>query len=116
MRTALERLGLYTPEREECVLALLDASEPNPFDALADAGLRFDAGAGTQQIFRVIAPRLGKESIDREARDQIMLPLREVGVLGIAYADTENRSVEPNYWKPKSPNNVYVVTDDSRHS
>jgi len=112
VRAALDRLGLLTPEREECVLALLDAAEPSPFGALADAGLAFSSGASTQQIFRVIAPRLGKESIDREARDQIMLPLREVGVLGIAYADTENRTVERNYWKPKSPNNVYVVTDD----
>jgi BsuBI/PstI restriction endonuclease domain len=112
VRAALEKLGLLTAEREECVLALLDTSQPNPFDALADAGLRFNAGAGTQQIFRFIAPRLGRESIDREARDQIMLPLREVGVLRIGYADTENRAVELNYWKPKSPNNVYVVTDD----
>lgn len=112
VQAALDRLGLHTAERAECVLALLDASEPSPFGQLADAGLRFSAGASTQQIFRAIAPRLGKESIDREARDQIMLPLREVGVLGIAYADTESRAVEPNYWKPKSPNNVYVVTDD----
>lgn len=84
----LERLGLHTPEREECVLALLDDSEPSPFRVLAEEGLPFSSGASTQQIFRVIAPRLGKETIDREARDQIMLPLREVGVLGIAYADT----------------------------
>lgn len=112
VRAALERLGLHTAEREECVLALVDASDPNPFAPLARAGLTFDAGASTQQIFRVIAPRLGKQRIDREARDQIMLPLREVGVLGVAYADIENRLVVPNYWKPKSPNNVYVVTDE----
>ncbi len=70
------------------MLALLDDSEPSPFRVLAEEGLPFSSGASTQQIFRVIAPRLGKETIDREARDQIMLPLREVGVLGIAYADT----------------------------
>ena len=112
VRAALDLLGLYTPEREECVVALLDDAEPNPFGRLADAGLGFNAGAGTQQIFGVIAPLLGKVSIDREARDQVMLPLREVGVLGIGYADTKNGRVEPNYWKPKSPNNVYVVTDE----
>ena len=93
------------------MLALLDDSEPSPFRVLAEEGLPFSSGASTQQIFRVIAPRLGKETIDREARDQIMLPLREVGVLGIAYADTRGRTVETAYWKPKSPNNVYVVTD-----
>ena len=114
VRFVLERLGLHTPEREECVLALLDDSEPSPFRALAEEGLPFSSGASTQQIFRVIAPRLGKEAIDREARDQIMLPLREVGVLGIAYADTRGRTVETAYWKPKSPNNVYVVTDGFR--
>ena len=32
-----------------------------------------------------------------------MLPLREVGILGIAYVDTRSRTVEPAYWKPKSP-------------
>lgn len=110
VRAVLERLGLHTPEREECVIALLDSDSPSPFGPLADAGLVFSAGAGTQHIFRVIAPRLGKASIDREARDQVMLPLREVGVLGIAYANTELRNIEPNYWKPKSPNNVYVIT------
>lgn len=114
VREALQRLGLYTPEREECVLALLDETMPSPFRALAEAGLTFQVGASTQQIFGVIAPRLGKQSIDREARDQIMLPLREVGVLGIAYADTQARQIEPAYWKPKSPNNVYVVTGDFR--
>lgn len=110
----MTRLGLHSAGREECVIALLDDNEPSPFRPLAEAGFRFDAGASTQQIFRVIAPRLDKGSIDREARDQIMLPLREVGVLGIAYADTEEKIVEPSYWKPKSPNNVYVVTDDFR--
>ena len=114
VRAVLERLGLQTAEREECVVALLDDSEPSPFTGLAAAGTRFSAGASTQQIFRVIAPRLGKESIDREARDQIMLPLREVGVLGIGYANTTGGLIEPNYWKPKSPNNVYVVTDEFR--
>lgn len=114
VRVALERVGLHTREREECVIALLDDVEPSPFRALAVAGFAFGSGASTQQIFRVIAPRLGKESIDREARDQIMLPLREVGVLGIAYADTDGRTIEPGYWKPKSPNNVYLVTDDFR--
>jgi hypothetical protein len=108
----LESLGLHTREREECLIALLDSDSPSPFAPLADAGVVFSAGAGTQHIFRVIAPRLGKASIDREARDQIMLPLREVGVLGIAYANTELRNVEPNYWKPKSPNNVYVITEE----
>lgn len=114
VRAALTRVGLLTAEREECVLALLDDEAPSPFTQLAEAGVPFSAGAGTQQIFGVIAPRLGKDRIDREARDQVMLPLREIGVLGIAYADTEAGAVEPNYWKPKSPHNVYVVTDGFR--
>lgn len=97
-------------------MALLDADAPSPFEALARAGLRFNSGAGTQQIFRAIAPKLGKESIDREARDQIMLPLREVGVLGSGYANTRTGSVEPNYWKPKSPNKSTSSRTTSRHS
>lgn len=112
VREALRRLGCHTAEREECILALLDDATPSPFRALADAGLKFGDGAGTQQIFTAIAPRLGKQSIDREARDQIMLPLREVGILGVAYADTTSARIEHAYWKPKSPNNVYVVTEE----
>lgn len=112
VQEALRRLGYHTPEREECIMALLDDATPSPFRVLADAGLKFGDGASTQQIFGAIAPRLGKQSIDREARDQIMLPLREVGVLGVAYADTANARVEHAYWKPKSPNNVYVVAED----
>lgn len=114
VQAVLRRLGQHTDEREECMMALLDDGAPSPFTALEDAGLSFASGASTQQIFNVIAPRLGKESIDREARDQIMLPLREVGVLGIGYADTQAKQVEPAYWKPKSPNNVYVVADEFR--
>ncbi|WP_420638301.1 BsuBI/PstI family type II restriction endonuclease [Candidatus Poriferisocius sp.] len=110
----LTRLGLYTAEREECIIALIDDESASPFSALAVAGYKFSAGAGTQQIFRAIAPQLGKTSIDREARDTIMLPLREVGILGIAYVNTKECTITYNYWHPKSPNNVYFVIDEFR--
>lgn len=110
----LGRLGLSGSEFAECVMVLLDDRTPSPFPKLAEAGLSFADGAGTQAILRAIAPRLGKRKIDREARDYIMLPLREVGVLGIAYADASSREVRPSYWKPKSPNNVYVVVPEFR--
>lgn len=43
-----------------------------------------------------------------------MLPLREIGILEKGYADTAKGRVEPSLWKPKSPNNVYVVTPEFR--
>lgn len=110
----LTRLGAHTDAREECIVALLDTETPSPFRVLAEEGLTFDSGASTQQIFAVIAPRLGKDHLDRELRDQVMLPLREVGVLGTAYADTESRTAVASYWKPKSPNNLYIVDDEFR--
>lgn len=114
VRRALKRLGIHTDAREECVVALLNNEAPSPFRALAAEGLTFDSGASTQQIFAVIAPLLGKDHLDRELRDQVMLPLREVGVLGTAYADTDSKAVIASYWKPKSPNNVYIVDAEFR--
>lgn len=110
----LERLGLFTPERLETIMALLDREEPSGFSALADAGLPLAAGGTTRQILDYIAPRLGKARMDRELRDYIMLPLREVGVLIKGYADIEEIRVIPHKWKPKSPNNVYLLANDFR--
>lgn len=108
----LDRLGLATPERVETILALLDQETPSPFEALAERGLRFGSGAGTRQILDYIAPRLGKTRMDRELRDYIMLPLREVGILGKGWADSKRGEIVPDYWKSKSPNNVYRLTDE----
>lgn len=108
----LQRLGLFTPERLETIMALLDREEPSGFAALAKAGLSLADGGTTRQLLEYIAPRLGKERMDRELRDYIMLPLREVGILIKGYADTETLNVTPHKWKPKSPNNVYVLAGD----
>jgi hypothetical protein len=108
----LNRLGLATPERVETVLALLDHETPSPFRTLAKRGLPFGAGAGTRQILDYIAPKLGKTRMDRELRDYIMLPLREVGILSKGWVDPKSGEIVPDYWKSKSPNNVYRLTDD----
>ncbi len=110
----LVRLGLHTPSREQCILLLLDDLTPSEFSRLRAADLPISAGATTSQIFGIIAPRLGKRSIDREARDSIMLPLREVGVLSIGYVDSAKQAVVSGYWKPKSPNNVYLLSEEFR--
>lgn len=110
----LERLGLRTQDRVETILALLDDESPSAFPALAEHGLTFASGAGTQQLFKYIAPRLGKAEIDREQRDYIMLPLREVGILITGYADTKAGRVIPHFWKPKSSCNVYVLNPEFR--
>lgn len=93
-------------------MALLDRNRPSGFAALADAGMSLAAGGTTRQLLDYIAPILGKERMDRELRDYIMLPLREVGILIKGYADTEQLAVIPHKWKPKSPNNVYLLATD----
>jgi hypothetical protein len=110
----LRRLGLLTDERVETIVALLDDETPSDFRALAEVGLPFAAGATTRQILDYIAPRLGKRRMDRELRDYIMLPLREVGILLRGYADTKNGRVKLHFWEPKSPANVYVLNPDFR--
>lgn len=108
----LGRLGLFTQERLETILALLDRDEPSGFGALADAGMSLAHGGTTRQLLDYIAPRLGKKRMDRELRDYIMLPLREVGILITGYADSQELAVIPHKWKPKSPNNVYLLAAD----
>lgn len=108
----LRRLGLLTPERLETIMALLDRHEPSGFTSLAAAGMTLSDGGTTRQLLDYIAPRLGKERMDRELRDYIMLPLREVGILITGYADSEEQTVIPHKWKPKSPNNVYLLSPD----
>jgi hypothetical protein len=114
IKQILERLGLLTPEREETILALLDDETPSDFRSLAEKGFTFASGATTRQILDYIAPRLGKERMDRELRDYIMLPLREVGILLKGYADTKKGRVVPHFWEPKSPNNVYMLNPEFR--
>lgn len=115
IESVLDRLGLLTAERRETILALMDDETPNDFRALAERGYPFAAGARTRQILNYIGPRLGKKGrMDRELRDSVMLPLRSVGILIIGYADTEVGIVTPYFWKPKSPNNVYVLNPEFR--
>lgn len=111
----VRKLGLFTAERIETIVALLDDETPSDFRALAEAGLTFASGATTRQILDYIGPRLGKKNkMDRELRDYIMLPLREVGLLIKGYADTQARRVIRHRWEPKSPNNVYLINPEFR--
>jgi len=113
-KTVLLALGLDDPRQLECVMVLMDDMTPSPFTALASAGLKFSSGATTRQIFDEISLRLRLRSIDREMRDYIQLPLREVGILRKGYADSTSGSVILDRWVPKSSSNVYVVDPDFR--
>lgn len=113
VRRVLAHLGLSSQEQEETVMVLLDDEAPSPYPALAERGFTFADGAGTQRIFREVEQRLGRDGrIDRENRDMVMLPLREVGILGIGTADTKNGHVVRDYWKPKSPNCLYLIDEE----
>lgn len=80
-----------------------------PLPVVDDRLLLISSGATTRQLLDYIAPRLGKTRMDRELRDYFFLPLREVGILTRGYADSKAGAVRPHYWKPKSPNNVYLL-------
>lgn len=110
----LNAIGLKHPARVETILALSDEDTPSGFHFLKDRGLPISSGATTRQLLDHIAPRLGKSHMDRELRDFFFLPLREVGILIRGYADSKEGAVRPHYWKPKSPNNVYVLNPEFR--
>lgn len=110
----LTQLGLMKPTILECVMVLLDDRTPSPFPALAKAGHPFSSGGRTRHILDAIAGRLGSGKIDREMRDYIQLPLREVGILRKGYADGGAASVVMDKWVPKSASNVYLVDPDFR--
>ena len=117
----LERLDSYSDLRAACLLGLTDDRTPHPLPTLAKAGLALSAGATTRQLFGFAAPRMGKEHIDRELRDEVWPRLRELGIVERSYvltakeAQTEGRLIEYGiHRRAKSPNNGYALTDDTR--
>lgn len=95
-------------------MALLDDETPNPLPRMADQGFRWSAGSPNQRLLRRIEEDLGRGRIDREGRDSVLAPLRELNILGIGTADPENNRVVADYWIPKSNYCLYRVRDDFR--
>ena len=112
VRRILDTLGRHTPEREAAILALDDEEKPSPLPSMAKLGFRLSAGATNRQLLDEVAGRTGRQALDREMRDYVQLPLREVGILAIATADPRNGRFIPNYWKPKSNNCVYTMDEE----
>lgn len=110
----LRCLGIYTPERATAVLALDDTSVPSPIQGMAKLGFTFADGATNRALLDEVANRLRRGRLDREYRDYIQLPLREVGILGRATADPTNGVFIANYWRPKSNHCVSVLTEEFR--
>lgn len=114
VRAVLERTGRHTPEREIAIMALLDDETPNPLPRMADLGFLWSAGSPNQRLLRRIEEELGRARIDREGRDSVLAPLRELNILGIGTADPDNNRVISDYWVPKSNYCLYRVRDDFR--
>src|SRR5262245_18864445 len=96
VRAVLEQTGRHTPEREEAIMALLDDETPNPLSRMAELGFRWSAGSPNQRLLRRIEEELDRGRIDREGRDSVLAPLRELNILGIGTADPDNDRVIPD--------------------
>lgn len=117
----LNCLASYSDLRAACLLGLADDKTPHPAAALAQDGLKLNAGATTRQLFEYAAPRLGKQRLDRELRDEVWPRLRELGIVQRAYvltkeeAKKEGRHIEYGvHRRAKSPNNSYALTGEAR--
>lgn len=117
----LQRLDKWSEEMGAAVLGLSDDTTPNPFSALASRGYPISAAAGTQQLFKHIAPKIGKAGIDRERRDYIFKPLEEVGIVQkvtVATGKELKAGADPITYgihrRAKSANSAYALTDEAR--
>ncbi len=125
-RRLLEELALYDRlhRRAATLIVLTDDEEPSRFTLLARAGKPLSYCVGTSQILSCVAKLLGlppEKKIDREMRDAVIPQLREVGVVRLATAATNEYFEQTGQLRqldvhnpPKSPNSCYVLTAEAR--
>lgn len=119
----LAALGMDKQARADrlaaALLVLTDDQTPNRFANLKKAGLPVSDAARTRHLFDLVAERIGVDSVDREDRDYVMKPLREVGVLEKRYVvpakevDKYGTTVVRGKHFGKSPNNSYGLTPEA---
>jgi hypothetical protein len=121
IRPLLEQLDKWNELLGATLLGLTDEETPNFFTALSDKGKPLSAAVGTQQLFRHIAPKIGRTSIDREQRDYVFKPLEEVGIVQRVTVATAAELKEGEdlitygiHKKAKSANSAYALTDEAR--
>lgn len=110
----LTGLGRYYPRLEAAIIFLDDDTQPSQLTRMAKLGYKISDGATNRQLLDGVAALTGESKIDRESRDYVQLPLREVGILAIATASPDEKCFILNYWKPKSNNCVYVLEPEFR--
>jgi hypothetical protein len=117
----LERLDRYTPARAAVLLALTDETTPNLYRELASEGLPISAAAQNSHLLSYAAKLLGKDHIDREQRDYVIAPLREVGLVEKGYVWPKKKRPATgelvhrgSHLKAKSSKNCYLLTDEAR--
>ncbi|MBG6069180.1 BsuBI/PstI family type II restriction endonuclease [Micromonospora ureilytica] len=108
----LDALGQHSPRREAAILALADDEAPSPISVMARLGFKFSDGAPNKKLLDEVARRTGLPTIDRESRDSVQLPLRELGIIIKATAEPKEARFIPYYWKPKSNHCVYRLDEE----
>ncbi len=81
---------------------------------MRDAGLSMAAGLPNKLLLDTVRTRMGMPPKDREGRDFVQLPLREVGLMGIGLFDSKMRAVIPDVWKSKSNYCLYVLHPEAK--
>jgi hypothetical protein len=95
------------------LVVLADSQTPNPQKALAKAGLKCSDGLRNTLLLAEVSHRLGLNSQDRENRDKVQLPLREVGLIGKALFDSQTGTVLPDVWKGNSNYCLYRLRPET---
>jgi len=121
IRSLLEALDAYSDVRAHVIAALADDVTPNRYTVLETEGKSIAHGASTRHLLDYAAFQLGRVPIDREQRDYVILPLREVGVIDLAYVYPKGDRPEPGelvhhgaHLRAKSGNNCYRMAPEVR--
>jgi hypothetical protein len=112
IRRVLREIAHESEDIVDLVFALLDDQQPSWFPK-APAGTRFSDGATTAQLFcHVGILQRGRRKIDRESRDFMIKPLRDVGAIEAVTFDSKRQMFVAGHTTSKSQNSAYRLADD----
>lgn len=118
----LTALHTHSPLRAAALMVLLDDVTPNENRILSEVDLPVSAGATNRYVLDRAAERMGVGRIDREKRDEVFRPLRNLGLVDVARVTTRKELLaNPNAprvvvgtWSSKAGTSSYTVTDEAR--
>lgn len=112
IRRVLQEIDLESDDIVDLVFALLDDQQQSWFPK-APAGTSFSDGATTAHLFcHVGILQRGKGKIDREYRDYVIKPLREIGAIEAVTFESKRQRFVAGHTVSKSQNSAYRLADD----